>query len=341
VALEQAVQLSVQLDDPPPAGQGLSGQLADQAGSQPLPWDHQLLSRRGGQGPLGQALDLTGRQPTGGLQMGHQAGTAGGTDLGRGDIAADQPQPTLAGQIQHPFQSRVDADQQVMQASQAAGLLDLQVPSAAHQQPQLQVQLTHRLDGSQVTAGADLLGNHPGITRVAFVLTPGGALAGPVDRQPRHMDQPEPGHPEHCLGQPGDPAHHIQADHRHPTQRIQPIDQLLEGSRVIRHPLVPHHLAEVIDSGGPVHVLGDVDPNPDPHRLPPPVTVPALSSHAGIALHSDWSQSLISGPGRAVGRGELRPKPSTAASMTTIPTPPVHPDPATHRPGCELKGRAA
>jgi hypothetical protein len=78
------------------------------------------------------------------------------------------------------------------------------------------------------------------------------------------MDQPEPGHPEHRLGQPGDPAHHIQADHRHPTHPTQPIDQLLEGSRVIRHPLVPYHLAEVIDGGGPVDVLGDVDPTQIP-----------------------------------------------------------------------------
>jgi hypothetical protein len=90
-----------------------------------------------------------------------------------------------------------------------------------------------------------------------------------------------------------------------------------------------------------VDVLGNVDPNPDPHRLPPPATVVARSPLTGIALHSDWSQSLISGPGRAVGRGELHHKPSPAASMTTIPTPPAHPDPASNPPGCELKGRAA
>jgi hypothetical protein len=235
----------------------------------------------------------------------------------------------------------VDADQQVVQAGQPAGLLDLQVTAAANQQPQLQVQLADRLDSSQVAAGPDLFGDHPGITRVAFVLAAGGALAGPVHGQPRDMDQPEPGRPQHRLGQPGDPAHHIQPDHRLATQPSQRLDQALEGGGLVGHPLIQHHLAKVIDRGGPVDVLGNVDPHPDPHRLPPPAAVLALPSHTGIALHSDRSQSLISGPGRAVGRGELHHKPSPAASMTTIPTPPAHPDPASNPPRCELKGRAA
>jgi hypothetical protein len=273
--------------------------------------------------------------------MGYQALAAGGADLGGRDVAADQPQPALGGQVHHPLQAWVDADQQVVQAGQAAGLLDLQVAAPAHQQPQLQVQLAGGLDGPQVAAGADLLGDHPGIARVAFVLAAGGALAGPVDRQPRDVDQPQPGSAQQRLGQRGDAADHVQADHRLATQPTQVIDQPLEGGGLIGHPLVQHHLANIVNCGGPVDVLGDVDSNPDPHRLPPTAAVFALSSLTGIALHSDWSQSLISGSGRAVGRGELRHKPSPAASMTTIPTPPTHPDPPSHQPECELEGRAA
>jgi hypothetical protein len=341
VALEQLGQVAVQLQDALAAGQGLRGQLADQPGGQPLARDGQLLGHRGGKGPVGKGLDLAGRQPTGGLQVRDEPVAAGGADLGGRDVAADQPQPTLGGQVQHPFQPRVDADQQVVQAGQAAGLLNLQVAAPTDQQPQPKVQLAGGLDGPQVAAGADLLGDHPGITRVAVVLAAGGALAGPVDRQPRDVDQPQPGRQKHRLGQPSDAADHIQADDRLLTQRIQVIDQPLERGGVVGHALVQHDLAEVIDGGGPVDVLGDVDPNPDPHRLPPAAAVVALPSLTGIALHSDWSQSLISGPGRAAGQGELHHKPSTAASMTTIPTPPAHPDPATNQPRCELKGRTA
>jgi hypothetical protein len=109
----------------PATRQGLGGQLADQAGGQPLAGDGLLAGHCGGQGPVGQALDLAGRQPTGGLQVLDEPVAASGADLGWGDIAADEPQPALGGQIQHSFQARMDANQQVMQADQPAGLVDL------------------------------------------------------------------------------------------------------------------------------------------------------------------------------------------------------------------------
>jgi hypothetical protein len=89
VALEQLGQVAVELQDALAAGQGLGGQLADQPGGQSLPRDRQLLGHRGGKGPVGKGpvgkgLDLTGRQPTGGLQMVDQPLAAGGADLGGG-----------------------------------------------------------------------------------------------------------------------------------------------------------------------------------------------------------------------------------------------------------------
>jgi hypothetical protein len=70
-------------------------------------------------------------------------------------------------------------------------------------------------------------------------------------------------------------------------------------------------------------------------------------ARAVVALPSDDPQSLISGRGGLAAPADLRPEPSWAASMKTIPVPPPHRDPG--MPGSrrqallaqQLNGRAA
>jgi hypothetical protein len=191
-----------------------------------------------------------------------------------------------------------------VQAAKPAGLLGDQVAAAAGQQPDLQVQFAGRLDGAQVGSGADLVGDHPGIAGVAFVLAAAGGLAGSVDGQARDVDQLQAGRQQHRLAQAGHPTDHVQADYRPLVSLPQLVDQRLERGRVVVHPPVPQHPAGIVDCTGPVDFLGDVDSDPDAHAILPPTLLRfPLPFLAGIALHSDESQSLISGPGRAAGQG--------------------------------------
>jgi hypothetical protein len=70
-------------------------------------------------------------------------------------------------------------------------------------------------------------------------------------------------------------------------------------------------------------------------------------ARAVFALHSDESQSLISGRGGVAVPGDLPPEPSWAASRKTIPAPPPRHDPGMQTsprqalPKQHLNGRAA
>src|SRR4029453_12448600 len=127
---------------------------------------------------------------------------------------------------------------------------------------------------------------------------------------------------------------HVHPHHQSLAEAAQVLDQRRDRGGVVVHPPVQQHLAAVIARTGPVDLFGDIDPDPHPHPIPPPTPMLSLLLFlCGNALHSDGSQSLISGPGRAAGQGDLPPEPWTAASLRTIPTPPASPNPGTSQPG--------
>jgi hypothetical protein len=86
------------------------------------------------------------------------------------------------------------------------------------------------------------------------------------------------------------------------------------------------HDAVGVDGSDPVDLLGDIDPNTDPHGAPRQLKL-RHPAHAVGALHSDGSQSLISGQGGVAVAGDLPREPSWAANMKTIPTPPPYCNP--------------
>ena len=81
MALEQRLQLAIELDEAGAAGQRLDGEFADQARGHALGRDGDGLLSRDGQDAFGKRLDL--RQAAGSLQVAHQAFLAGGAQLGR------------------------------------------------------------------------------------------------------------------------------------------------------------------------------------------------------------------------------------------------------------------
>jgi hypothetical protein len=105
------------------------------------------------------------------------------------------------------------------------------------------------------------------------------------------------------------------------------------------------HDAASIDGSDPVYLLGNVDSDADPHGVP--LFVTRHPARAVFALHSDESQSLISGRGGVAVPGDLPLEPSWAASVKTIPASPPRRDPGRPEsrrqalPKQHLNGRAA
>ena len=82
VAVEQLAEVGVQPGDPLAAGKRLLGQLADQAGGQPLGGAGHLLGAGGGKGPIGQGVDVALGQAAGCCQVPDEPLASGSADLG-------------------------------------------------------------------------------------------------------------------------------------------------------------------------------------------------------------------------------------------------------------------
>jgi hypothetical protein len=72
-------------------------------------------------------------------------------------------QAGLAGRIDDALEPREDRRQQVAQPADAPRLVANELAAPADQQPDLGVDLAERLDGPQVAALTDLVGDHGGV----------------------------------------------------------------------------------------------------------------------------------------------------------------------------------
>ena len=283
----------------------------------------------------------------GAAQPGEQAGAAGTADLRGGDVAGQQVQPGLGGHIHYSFQAREDGHQQIPQPLRPAGLVGDDLGPAAGQQPQLDVDVPGRLHHPQVITHPDQVGDHGGVLRVAFVLAAPGALPGPVHRPPRHVHHRQPSGQQHRLSQGGDPAQDVDPGRGRAVLRLgraHLIDQASDGLGGVAHRMAGQHLPGLGDlDHRPVRLLSDIDAHRNRHGSPPFLGIPDVQLlPAGLALHSDRSQPLISGQEETVRQGAEPPWPSTAAVMKAIPASPAPPDSlAPTRPsGTDQKGRA-
>jgi hypothetical protein len=210
-----------------------------------------------------------------------------------------------------------------------------QVAPAADQQAHIDADLAQGLDRPQIGAGTMkrrcrfMVSDGAGVARVGLVLAADHALAGAVDGQARDVDQREAGFGQHDGGQTGDAADHVETDADGAPwagEHRQLVGQACERGRRVVELAVEQHGAVRIERRDPMQLLGDVDADAELHGASrglqdrPP-------AGAVVALHSDGSQSLISGRGGVVVSGDLPPEPSRAASMRTIPTPPPCRDP--------------
>jgi hypothetical protein len=135
------------------------------------------------------------------------------------------------------------------------------------------------------------------------------------------MDEGEPGDCEHGFGQTCDTANDIQADADGAAERTELVGKTGDIRRCVQQLAVDLHDAVGVDGSDPMNLLGDIDPNTDPHGAPRRLKL-RHPARAVVALHSDGSQSLISSRGEVAVSGDLPREPSSAANMKTIPTPP-------------------
>ncbi len=320
----------------------VGGEFADELGGAALADHARALSARRVECGFGQLPDggPVGAVPT---QVAADPRGTGLPDLGGGDVARKQQQAGLLGRVHDAFQARVDAGQQVAQATDAGGGLLGQRGAVADQEPQFDGGLLGQSDGPQVVAEHDLLGDHPGITRVGLVLPSPGAAAGPVDGQAGHVDAGQAGGQQHRGQQSGDAAHQVQPDGQSVVFGLdgtQLADGLFNRFRVVADPVAEQRSAAVVDGGQPVEVLADVEARGGGHDAPLAVQRVARLLPPVLALLSDGPQSLISSPEEVAGQGEQPLQPSRAASMKSIPAPLARPH-RRERPGRAKEGRTA
>jgi hypothetical protein len=235
------------------------------------------------------------------------------------DIASKQRQGRLAGQIQRVLKLGEDAHEQVVHASQAPRLVRGEVMPARDEQAQLDVEFRLGCDHAQIAARAHLIGNDASITRIALGLSADGALAGAVDRQARYMHQAQAGIEQHGLRERGNAAEHVDAHASRLRQAAQFIDQSVQFLGSVEQLAVQQDGAHSVHGAHPVNLLGDIDANEGGHEASPSRSK-RQPFRAVYALHSDGSQSLISGRKGRAERGEMPPEPSRAASMKAIPS---------------------
>ena len=213
-------------------------------------------------------------------------------------------------EIEAGFQAGKDADEQVVHACQALGLSLDQIAASADEQPDLEVDLGGGLDRAQIGAGANLVGDGAGVARVGLVLAADGALAGTVDGQARDVNQREAGCRQHGLCQAGDAAHDVEAD--------------ADGAARA----TASRSTSAAMAVGVFGSLRSIRTTPSASMavtqwISLAMSIPTLMLHgalrrlkvrhparAVVALHSDGSQSLISGRGGMAVPGDLPPEPS-------------------------------
>ena len=307
VALKHRLQFAVELDEARAAAERLDGEFADQPRGHALGRDGDGLLSRDGQHAIGKVLDL--RQAAGCLQVAHQTFFASGAQLGGCNELGQQVQRSFGLEVEAGFQARKDADKQVSHAGKALGLRLHDVAATADQQPDLEIEFGSRLDLAQVRSGSDLIGNGAGVARVGLVLAADRALTSAIDSNTRHVDEREPSLGQHGFGQTCNAADDIQADADCATQSGELVDQRRNIGRRVGQFAIDLHDAVGVDGSDPVDFFGDVNSDAGLHGAPLQF-VTRHPAHAVFALHSDGSQSLISGRGGVAAPGELPPEPS-------------------------------
>jgi polar amino acid transport system permease protein len=164
-----------------------------------------------------------------------------------------------------------------------------------------------RLHCAQVGPGAGQLGNDDRVLRIGLALAAPDALARAVHREPRRVDQRQPGLGEHRTEEARRAAQHIDGGPRVLSlQRLDLTDQRHDGGWIIAHRLAEQHPRVAVHGAGPVDFLGHVDPDKDIHFSLHSCCSSRHPVHAVVALQSDGSRSLISGRDGLRKRGEMR-----------------------------------
>lgn len=286
----------------------------------------------GGKGAFRQRFDTMKMRGLG--QTRHDSPRARPADFGRGDIAGQEGERPLAGDVDSALQARMQAAQKPPQAVEAACLLLGQIAAATDLRPERRHRPGVGQDRAQMT-GARQIGDGAGVAEIGLALAPGKTPARTVHGDARRMDEPEALHRQGRFKKVRERPRDVAPDHRLAAPFGRERAQIGNGEgdplrRVLDHP-VEAFSARLIRGADPVQNLGGIHADGNPHGASLPLPRTRMPRLAGVALQSHQGHRVISGRARAATRAAARaaaraaqpPKPSTAASMTTIPASPA------------------
>ena len=245
----------------------------------------------------------------GGLQVAHQTLLAGGAQLGRGDVARQQVQRSFGLEVEAGFQSRERCRRAGRACATAAG--------SAHRPDRGAGRPAAGSRGRVSVAGSIGRRSERVRTWSAMVRASRGSdLFSPptvpwrarLTARPGTWTSVKPASASMASARPAMPPM-TSRPMRTCRQGGELVGEACDVGRRVQQLAVDLHDAVGVDGGDPVYLLGDVDPDADPHGAPWRLKV-RHPARAVFALHSDESQSLISGRGGVAVSGDLPPEPS-------------------------------
>ena len=301
--------------------QRLAGKVLDQLGPGLRAWHVDGLSFGQSNGVLSHGLGI----PHAGIDLRQRADEMmrpGAAQLVRSGEKAQEDEAGLCLHVDAPFQRGKERGEKITQARKASGLIDNDFAAPTDEQANVDIDLGLDLDRPQVGAGSREIGDGCRIARIGLVLSAAHTLPRAVDRQARCMNDPHASFGQHRAQQRGTAAQQVEGDgYTFGVQHGQFADQRRDSFRIVPDGMAEDRPCVRADHAGPMNVLGGIDANVEVHGfLPEGSSLNWQPSHAVLALHSDQSQSLISGRVRCGDRADLPPEPSRAASMIAIPS---------------------
>ncbi len=321
VACKQSFQIALNRTDLLARVKGFTCQFADQLSRWHLARNRDALCF----GNLNSACcqGLASMQMRCFAQMRRNPGFSGAPDFGWRHVPGEQCKRTFAAKVKCLFKPGVNAAEQPSDAGDAAYVVLHQITASPHLQTQGDTGIIIGKDGPQIT-GAHKLGNGMGVAGIGLAFASGKALPSPVHGNTRRVNQGKSFGQKTCFDEARERANHINADYNISIQGVQVRNQGVDRIRIVLDRAVKNNPARFVNCNRPVNRFCRINSNTYLH-LPTSRSLVARTPHrACIALHSHQGHRVISGHSGAATKAAQRPKPSTTATMTTIPSLPAH-----------------
>lgn len=321
VAVEQRLQVEFDAGECLAGLKSFGGEYADHVGEDGFAGNDDALAMSGFERASNEGLDAVKMRRF--LQMRDELLDAGPSDLGSSDIAAEQGERSLAGEIELALEPGMDGAEELAQPGDAARLVVSKFAAAHDLQAQCDDGVVVWQDWPQ-GPGADKVGDGVCVARVRHLRSPPAkpcparltAMPGTWTRRrpgPAPGGWP-PGNSDPVMSRPITTA----------LSRPRRVgDETIDRGLIILDRPVEKNPGGVIESADPVRLLGDVYSNEYLHGGPLKAWRQRSPGLADIALHSHRGHRAISSRSRSAKRAAQQPEPSRTVGMTTIPASPA------------------